>query len=236
MKNSPNSFTVDWDGSSVTAVAYRAAVPLAGLILGHGAGAGQQSAFMVSFARALADRSVDVVTFNFPYIEQKRKIPDRAPVLEACFRAVIERVRQEVPSAGDLLFIGGKSMGGRIATQVAAADAFLPIAGLVLLGYPLHPPGKHDQLRDKHLPAVRRPMLFVQGTRDAFGTPAELAPIFNAIAPRPTIRAIEGGDHSFKVPRADRAAQENVHGGIQDAIVAWIESIRASKPSSRPRA
>ena len=94
----------------------------AAIILGHGAGAGQDSAFMVNFARALASRGVDAVTFNFPYIEQKRRIPDRAPVLEACFRAVVERVRREVPSAREALFIGGKSMGGRIATQTAAAD------------------------------------------------------------------------------------------------------------------
>jgi len=189
--------------SGVTALVYPAQAKSTGaaIILGHGAGAGQQSTFMVGFATALANRGVDAVTFNFPYIEQKRKIPDRGPVLEACFQSVIERIRGELPSARRALFIGGKSMGGRIATQAAAADAFLPITGLVLLGYPLHPPGKPDQLRDKHLPAVRRPMLFVQGTRDAFGTPAELTPILNLLAPRPTLHMIDGGDHSFKISR-----------------------------------
>ena len=125
---------------------------------------------MVEFAQALSALGLDVVTFNFLYTEQKRRIPDRAPVLEDCYRAVIDAVRARLDSATRALFIGGKSMGGRIATQVAAADPQLPIAGLVLLGYPLHPPGQPHKLRDAHLPLVGRPMLFVQGSRDAFGT------------------------------------------------------------------
>jgi uncharacterized protein len=228
---------VPLETGATTALVYpAAAVPLgATLVLGHGAGAGQQSAWMVSFARALSSRGADVVTFNFPYIEQKRRIPDRAPVLEACYRFVIERVRQELASARDALFIGGKSMGGRIATQTAAADASLPVTGLVLLGYPLHPPGKRDQLRDKHLPDVRRPMVFVQGTRDAFGTPSELEPVLRRLEPRPTLHAIEGGDHSFKISRKDPSAQEAVFANAQDVIVAWMASITASAPSRHPR-
>ena len=140
---------------------------------------------MTAFAHALAARGADLITFNFLYTERKRKLPDRAPALESCYRAVIDAVREHVDSARRALFIGGKSMGGRIATQVAAADAGLPMAGLVLLGYPLHPPGRPDRLRDAHLPGVARPMLFVQGTRDAFGTPAELAPILGRVSPAP---------------------------------------------------
>src|SRR5206468_8402604 len=138
---------------------------------------------------------LDVVTFNFPYIEQRRKIPDRAPVLEECYRDVIAAAGNELGSARRLLCIGGKSMGGRIATQVAAADASLPVAGLVLLGYPLHPPGRPLQRRDKHLPAIRRPMLFVQGTRDAFGTPGELTPILQSLEPEPMLYEVAQGDH-----------------------------------------
>jgi uncharacterized protein len=193
------------------------------LILAHGAGAGQRSAFMVDFARALSALGLDVVTFNFPYTEQGRKIPDRAPALEACYRAVIDAVRARVGSARHALFIGGKSMGGRIATQVAAADPALPLAGLVLLGYPLHPPGKPDQRRDKHLPAVARPMLFVQGARDAFGTPAELAPILEPLRPSPVVHAVANGDHSFKVSKKDPAAQARVYADVQRAIVTFAE-------------
>jgi predicted alpha/beta-hydrolase family hydrolase len=195
------------------------------LILAHGAGAGQRSAFMVDFGTALSALGIDVVTFNFPYAEQGRKIPDRAPVLEACYRAVILACRAELASARRLLCIGGKSMGGRVATQVAAADSSLPIGGLVLLGYPLHPPGKPDQKRDKHLPAVGRPMLFVQGTRDAFGTPDELTPIVRALQPPPTLNPVPQGDHSFKLPRKDPAAQAAVYAAIQRAIAAWIRAL-----------
>src|SRR5436190_22888425 len=170
---------------------------------------------MVDFASALADLGLDVVTFNFLYTEQQRKVPDRAPALEECYRAVIASVRDHLESARRGLFIGGKSMGGRIATQVAAADAALPIAGLVLLGYPLHPPGQPQKLRDAHLPAVRRPMLFVQGSRDTFGTPDELAPILVRVSPAPTVYRIAGGDHSFKLGKKDPVRQAEIYADIQ---------------------
>jgi uncharacterized protein len=215
-------------GAATTALVYRCAVDetcaRAALILAHGAGAGQRSAFMVDFATALSDMGVDVVTFNFPYTEQRRKIPDRAPVLEACYRDVIAAVRGELESARRALFVGGKSMGGRIATQAAAADATLPIAGLVLLGYPLHPPGKTAERRDKHLPSIQRPMLFVQGTRDAFGTPEELSPILTALEPPATLYPVPHSDHSFKLSRRDPAAQAATYLAIQRTIVAWVRA------------
>jgi len=226
----PNELTVPLQASAATtALVYPAAddaptTPRAALVLGHGAGAGQRSTFMVDFARGLSALGIDVITFNFLYTEQGRRIPDRAPALESCYRAVIERVRAEVESAQQSLFIGGKSMGGRIASQVAAADAALPIAGLVLLGYPLHPPGKPDQRRDKHLPAIARPMLFLQGTRDAFGTPAELAPLVDALQPRPALHVVAQGDHSFKLARKDPAAQAALYAELQRVIAAWIRS------------
>ena len=229
MKN-PSEVTIrPRTGAATTALVYAAAggdaQSGATLILGHGAGAGQRSTFMVDFADALSDLGLDVVTFNFPYVEQRRKIPDRGPVLEACYRDVIAAVRADVESAQRLLCIGGKSMGGRIATQVAAADASLPIAGLVLLGYPLHPPGRPLDRRDKHLPAIARPMLFVQGARDAFGTPDELTPIVRALQPRPTLHVVPQGDHSFKLSKKDPAAQAAVYTAIQRTIVAWVRAL-----------
>lgn len=222
---------VPWDAgqASTTARVYGAAGNAgAALILAHGAGAGQQSAFMVSFAGALAALDLDVVTFNFLYTEQGRKIPDRAPVLEACYRAVISTVLTEVEGAGKGLFIGGKSMGGRMATQVAAADSTLPVAGLVLLGYPLHPPGRPDQRRDAHLPSIGRPALFVQGARDTFGTPEELQPVLDRIVPRPSLHVVEGGDHSFKAPRAGGAGLAQTYADIQHRIVEWMQSVRST--------
>jgi uncharacterized protein len=219
--------------SATTALVYRAqAHPLGRtLILGHGAGAGQESGFMTAFAHALAALGVDVVTFNFLYTEQRRKIPDRPAVLEGCFRAVIDRIAQETELRASI-FIGGKSMGGRIATQVAAADPALAIDGLVLLGYPLHPPGRPDEKRSKHLPAIGRPMLFVQGTRDAFGTPSELQPILDALSPRPIIYVVDGGDHSFKLTRRDPATQAAALANVQQAIVEWMNAAARISRSS----
>jgi predicted alpha/beta-hydrolase family hydrolase len=228
LKN-PSELTIrPQTGAATTAIVYAAgddARAGATLILAHGAGAGQRSAFMVDFAHALSDLGLDIVTFNFPYIEQRRRIPDRAPVLEACYRDVIAAVRSDVESAQRLLCIGGKSMGGRIASQVAAADASLPVAGLVLLGYPLHPPGRPLDRRDKHLPAIARPMLFVQGARDAFGTPDELTPILQTLQPAPTLQVVPQGDHSFKLSKKDPAAQAAVYTAIQRTIVAWIRAL-----------
>lgn len=223
---SPNRLAIQLEAGATTALVYPAqgeAVDRT-LILAHGAGAGQQSSFVVGFANALAALGANVVTFNFLYAEQRRRIPDRGPALEACYAAVIRVVRDQVAGPSEAVFIGGKSMGGRIATQVAAADKTLAIDGVVLLGYPLHPPGKPDQLRDKHLSQVQRPMLFVQGSRDAFGTPAELEPILNKLTPRAVLHVIAGGDHSFKVPGRNTDAQAEVYSEIQRQIVAWMRS------------
>jgi len=229
LKN-PSEYSIALEtGATTTALVYPGAGDGSGgraaLVLAHGAGAGQRSTFMVDFAAGLSDLGLDVVTFNFLYAEQRRKIPDRAPLLEACYRAVIATVRDRLESARRALFIGGKSMGGRIATQVAAAQASLPIAGLVLLGYPLHPPGKPTERRDKHLPSVSRPMLFVQGTRDAFGTPDELMPLLQTLVPAPTLHAVAQGDHSLKVSRRDGPAQAVIYDGVQRTIADWVRAL-----------
>ena len=119
-------------------------------------------------------------------------------------------------------------MGGRIATQMAAADPDRPIAGLVLLGYPLHPPGRPDQRRDAHLPDVKRPVLFVQGSRDAFGTPEELTPVAATMSPAAAADVVQGGDHSFKVSKS--ANQAGVYSGVQRAIAEWMEGVSGQKP------
>jgi predicted alpha/beta-hydrolase family hydrolase len=215
-------------GQKVSAIVYPVAKSKpAGvtLILGHGAGAGQTSGFMVSFATALAARGIETVTFNFAYMEQGRRLPDSKEKLEACYRAVIEAVARRKGARGRLA-IGGKSMGGRIASQVAAAGA-PEVAGLVLLGYPLHPPGKKDQLRAKHLSEIKAPMLFVQGSRDAFGTPPELQPILKKLKVRAELYEVAGGDHSFKVLKSAGVPQEDVYKAIQDRIDQWLRATAA---------
>lgn len=196
---------------------YSSSQPIAAVVLAHGAGAGQMSPFMVRAAQALASRGMTSATFDFPYITAHRKVPDRAPVLEAAWREAIDVARKEL---GDLpLFIGGKSMGGRMASHVASQGGIGEIAGLVFLGYPLHPPGKPEQRRDAHLPAIAEPMLFVQGSRDTFGTAAELATLLPSL-PRATLHEIAGGDHSFRVP-GGKSKQEPAFEEVMNAVAAW---------------
>jgi predicted alpha/beta-hydrolase family hydrolase len=128
---------------------------------------------------------------------------------------------------GDKLAIGGKSMGGRIASQVAAAGLG-DLAGLVFLGYPLHPPGRPDRLRAAHLSQVRAPMLFVQGSRDPFGKPDELRPIIKGLEPSAELYVVEAGDHSFKVPKSLGVRQQDVYEAIQDRIETWLRAAIAS--------
>jgi uncharacterized protein len=190
------------------------------LVLAHGAGAGHQHPFMAAFGRALSARAVDVVTFNFAYMQQKRKAPDRAPVLEATFRAVVDSVRAEDALRQARLVIGGKSMGGRMATHLAA-QGLDGLAGVVALGYPLHPPGRPEQPRTAHLPDIAVPMLVVQGERDTFGTPAELGPVIATMRAAVTLHAVAGGDHSLAVSR--RTDYE----GLADLIAGWIRGLPA---------
>ena len=208
----------------MTALVYSPPEPsrrAATLILAHGAGAPQSSAFMVDFARGLARRGCQAVTFNFPYTEQGRRLPDRAPTLEACFRDVIAAIRARADLGTGPLVIGGKSMGGRIASHLAA-QGLADLAGLVALGYPLHPPGRPEQLRALHLARIRQPMLIVQGSRDAFGTPEELRPALVPLGATATLQVVEGGDHSFKVPKRGPITQEEVFERVQDEISRWI--------------
>jgi uncharacterized protein len=198
------------------------------LILAHGAGAGQTSPFMVKFAAALASRGIETITFNFAYTQAGRRLPDRNDRLEAAWRRMIAAYRNGELGARARLAIGGKSMGGRIASQVAAAEgegAADGIAGLVFLGYPLHPPGRPDKLRSAHLPQIRAPMLFVQGSRDAFGTPQELAPIIKSLRAPVELCVVEDGDHSFKVRKSAPVPQSAVLDFILGAVERWLRAL-----------
>ncbi len=203
---------------------YPTANAVASLILAHGAGAGQRSGFMVAAAKALAARGITTATFDFPYMAEKRKVPDKAPVLEAAWRAAVGESSHLDEFAGLPLFIGGKSMGGRIASQVAA-DNTLPLSGLVYLGYPLHPPGKPDQRRDKHLPSIQAPMLFVQGSKDAFGSSDEIRALLPQLNRSTVLHEIDGGDHSFKVPARAGRTPAAVLDEVFDTVVAFVRSI-----------
>jgi uncharacterized protein len=189
------------------------------VVLAHGAGSGMDSDFMAFMADALVDRGSMVGRFNFAYLEQGRKAPDKNDVLEETFRSVVEALDED--RAGKKLVLGGKSMGGRIASQLVASGALVSdggVDGLVLHGYPLHPPGKPERMRDEHLRSIGVPMLFVEGTRDPFCPLSTLEKVL-ATVPAPTdVAVIHDGDHSFKVPKSSgRSTKE-----------AWTEAAEAT--------
>jgi predicted alpha/beta-hydrolase family hydrolase len=203
------------------------------LVFAHGAGAGQAHPFMTGYAKALAARGVTVMTFNFPYMENKRRTPDRAPSLEDAFRRAIGAAAAEADAKGSRLFIGGKSMGGRIATHLGANQDQWPDApkpsGVIAFGYPLAPPrSKRTGDRVTHLKVLSVPTLIVQGTRDPFGGPEEVREAIADAQPAPpiTVMTVEGGDHSFAVLKSGGRDQAGVHTEIQDAVAGWIAKQR----------
>ena len=220
------------DKEAVTALLYPAAKKnRAGVtvVLGHGAGASQASGFMRMFANGLAARGLDVMTFNFVYMEQGRSVPDQRHKLESCCCAVIEAALKHKKLKNNHVVIGGKSMGGRIASQVMVGEeckAFAnEVVGLVFLGYPLHPPGQPTKLRVEHLEHIKKPMLFVQGTRDALGTPEEIKPFVKSLRPAATFHEIEGGDHSFKAPKKFGLTPDQIFETAMDEIDRWVRSL-----------
>jgi predicted alpha/beta-hydrolase family hydrolase len=205
------------DLTSLGAVGYRAdGKSDALLVLAHGAGAGQQHPFMTAVAKGFATRGVDVVTFDFPYMRERRKIPDKVPVLERAFTEVVTAARQW--SRANRCFIGGKSMGGRMATHLGAARLD-GLSGIVVFGYPLHPPGKPEQLRVAHLGSIAVPVLIIQGERDAFGTPQELKPPLETMTAKVTLHVVAKGDHSLAVSGRPR---DQVLNDVLDVATAWI--------------
>ncbi len=207
------------------------------LILAHGAGAGQSHPFMVRYARGLAERGLDIATFNFPYMEAGRRAPDRAPVLEDAFRRVLVAAARHRHVEATRLFIGGKSMGGRMATHLAAAPEVWPsgappLDGVIVFGYPLSPPGGSRVSPDRvsHLKKITVPTLIVQGTRDTFGGPDDIMAALetaccNHEAPPITVYPVEGGDHSLAVRRG-RAIPPIDH-DVWDRVVAFVSSTYA---------
>lgn len=189
--------------------------PAGTLVLAPGAGGGMRSDFMTKAATGIAQDGWRVVRFEFPYSAAGRKAPDRPPVLEGAFGAVVAEVAEiEGP-----LVIGGKSMGGRIASQVVAGG--LSVDGLVFLGYPLHPPGRPERIRDAHLYDLATPMLFVEGTRDPFCPLDTLGRVRERLATS-ELAVIEDGDHSFKVRKSSGRTTDEAWGEVVERVVAWL--------------
>ena len=184
---------------------------------------------MVQVHEALAQRGLLSVRFNFPYKERGGKAPDRPPLLEATWRAVARAVREDPELAPARLVLAGKSMGGRIATHLAAQGE--PCAGVALLGYPLHPPRKPEKLRAAHLADIDVPLLFVQGTRDALCDLELLRATLAGLSAPVTLHLIEQGDHSFKVPKRSGRDASEILTEIIETIVEWTSQASITAPS-----
>ena len=175
------------------------------LVVAHGAGGTMDSPFLAGFTRSVNEAGIATLRFNFVYAERGRRAPDAESKLRAAWIAAFDEAGVRVP--GVAVFASGKSLGGRIASM-GVADGELAAAGLVFLGYPLHPPGKPDRVRDEQLYRVEAPMLFLQGTADPFARSEVLEPVLQRLGRRAVYHPIDGGDHSFRVRGAKRDDRE----------------------------
>jgi hypothetical protein len=191
------------------------------VVLGHGAGGNRQTPLLLALAERIAASGRRAVLYNFPYAEARSRRPDPPARLEAATRAVGSFARASLGAAR--LVHGGKSMGGRIASQVVAAGEAAD--GLVFLGYPLHSPGRPDKLRDAHLPAVEVPMLFLQGTRDDFARWDLIEDLARRLAAPATLHRLEGADHSFRVPAKSGRTDDDVRAELEGALFGWLERL-----------
>jgi hypothetical protein len=193
-------------------------------VLAHGAGAGMRHPFLESMAQLLDERGVGTLRYEFPYMEAKQRRPDPPAVAAAAVRAAVAVAAKAAPDVP--LLAGGKSFGGRM-TSTAQAESPLPgVRGLVFLGFPLHPPGKPGTARADHLSRVEVPMLFLQGTRDEFATLDLLQSVVAGLGPRATLHVIEGGDHSFNVPKSVSRSRGPVMPELADTISDWARALR----------
>lgn len=193
------------------------------LVLAHGAGAGMNHPFMQSLATELAAVRVATLRFQFPYMEQQRKIPDRPPVLTATVVAAVAAAAKAAPSIP--LFAGGKSLGGRMTSLAAAERGLNDVRGLIFFGFPLHPPGQPGTKRAGHLHEVKLPMLLLQGTRDKLADLNLLRPICAGLGSRATLHVIDTADHSFHVLKSTGKSDEQVLRELAQTVATWTRKL-----------
>jgi len=194
------------------------------VLLAHGAANTMDHPLLVFLCRELARSGLSCLRFNFPYSEAGRSKPDAQPTLEAAWRRVLAQVKTDPDLAPRHVVAAGKSLGGRVASQMAA-NGQLPADGLIFYGYPLHLPGRKDILRDAHLSAIKSPMLFFAGTRDPFCDLDLMRPVCRRLGDQATLEIIDGGDHSFDPPAgAGPEARDQAYRRLLERSVAWIEA------------
>lgn len=199
-------------------------------VCAHGAGGNMRDRGMERVANTLRGAGMSVVRFNFLYREKKSGRPDAMPALQECTKAVVERTRRELhPHA---VIIGGRSMGGRAASMLAA-EAF-PCDGLLLLAYPLHPAGQPEKLRDGHLPSIRVPVLCFSGTRDPMCRPDLMNAALRSVTAPWTMHWLEGADHSFHVLKSSGRTDDDVFEEVSGAAAPWIREVASQRPQAKP--
>jgi uncharacterized protein len=189
------------------------------LVLGHGAGAGMHHPFMEALAKELADVGIGTLRYQFPYMEERRRVPDAPGLLTATVAAAVRAAREAAPDSE--LLAGGKSMGGRMTSQAAAEGLLEGVRGLVFFGFPLHPPGKAGTKRAEHLAKVRVPMLFLQGTRDTFAEMQLLRPVCERLGELTTLHVIDGADHSFHMLKSSGRTDAEVLRELAETTAKW---------------
>jgi len=196
-------------------------------VLAHGAGAGMRHPFLDAVARALADRGVATLRYQFPYMERRDRRPDPPGVLEATVRAAVHAASTAAP--GLALVAGGKSLGGRMTSHAAAKQPLPGVRGLAFLGFPLHPPKRPASERGRHLDQVTVPMLFLQGTRDDLADLSLLEPVCQRLGPRATLHVVEGADHSFRVLKRSGRSDAQVLDELAEAVSGWLQTLQAAR-------
>jgi hypothetical protein len=191
------------------------------VIVAHGAGNDMNHPFLVSFCENLAKAGYVAARFNFPYKEHGRKGPDRQEILELTWRQVFHFVKDKSRHSLRNIFIAGKSMGGRVASQMLA-DGSLTCDGIIFLGYPLNPAGSKEKLRDEHLYLIKIPILFFAGTRDSLCDLDLLKMVISRLEPQTELEVIEGADHSFNVPKSSSLTIQQVYAKIAERSIEWI--------------
>ena len=208
---------------SVSALLDRPRDARALLVFAHGAGAGMEHDFMEAMSARLSAAGIATLRYQFPYMEEGRRAPNPPGVLTATVRAAVATAAAE---AGTLpLLAGGKSLGGRMTSTAAAKQALPVVRGIVFFGFPLHAPGGSGRERAAHLRDVALPMLFLQGTRDKLADLSELRPVLDALGERASLHVVEGGDHSFHVPKRSGRGDDAVRDELADAVAQWSARI-----------
>ncbi len=207
----------------VSALIDRPRDPRAFLVLGHGAGAGMRHRFLEALVERLCDRQIAVLRYQFPYMEQGRKRPDRPSKLLPTVRAAVARGVDE--AAGLSLFAGGKSMGGRMTSLAASEEPLGGVRGLVFFGFPLHAPGRDGRERADHLAAVGLPMLFLQGTRDRLARLDLVQAVCSDLGERAALHIVEGGDHSFHVLKRSGRTDDDALDELAERAAGWMTAV-----------